>query len=189
MPPSDPPSRTVFDHWSASDYGLARSVEHPSEHADRARVVDEREPLERRVVVPAVPRTVCDHRASPGGREDIHVARAALLLERRLTARIGDGARERARERARPRGTHGVLHADRLDRDGARVQRRRGSIPDEGFHLALERARIDARRQAIADAQLRALGDAVVAAGADPLEAAVETIERARRVSARRYCG
>src|SRR5207245_5332002 len=166
-PPSDPPSRTVFDHWSASDYGLARSGEHPSGEAERPGIVYGRERLERRVVVPAVPRTVCDHRTSPGGREDVHVARAALLLERRLSTRLGDGARERPRERARPRGTHRVLHADRLDRDGARVRRRRSSIPNEGFRLALELPRIDARRQAIADAQLRALGHAVVVAGAD----------------------
>src|SRR2546430_6099436 len=100
---------------SASDYAVACSAEYPFEHGYRPCEVGYRQPFDRSVVVPAVARTVRDHRTAPRGKEDVHVARAALFLEGRLAARCGDRAGEGASERTRSLGADGVFPALRRD--------------------------------------------------------------------------
>jgi len=64
----------------------ARATQHAAQHGDRARVLVEGEALHRRVVVRAVASAVGDHRAAPGRQEQVHVAGAALVEERRRAA-------------------------------------------------------------------------------------------------------
>src|SRR2546422_1243213 len=148
---------------SASDYAVARSAEHPLKHRDGARVVRKNQALHRGVVVPAVARSVRDHRAPPNGGEDVQVARPALLFEPRLTARAGDRPREGARQAARARSADRRLERESLGRYTRVTLEAR-----ERDRFTLEIGRIDTQGQAIADLQLGVLAEAVARAAADP---------------------
>src|SRR5438045_797059 len=91
---------------SASDYAVACSAEYPLEDVYRPSELGNRQSFDRCVVVSTVTWTVRDHRTAPRREEDVHVARSALFLERRLAARRSDRAGKRASEWSRSRGAH-----------------------------------------------------------------------------------
>src|SRR5256885_12148298 len=148
---------------SASDYAVARSAEYPFEHGYRPCEVRNRQPFDRCVVVPAVARTVGEHRTAPRGKEDVHIARPALFLKGHLTARRGDGAGEGAGERARSRGADRLFPTLGGDDDVSVTV-----FVRDACGLALEIAGGDARRHPVPDARQSASHQTVPSPATDP---------------------